>query len=49
VLFTLVLFLCGVGEKWEAPQIQRLILIFASFMFIIAMAAVLWITMNNGL
>jgi hypothetical protein len=48
VLFTLVLFLCGVGQRWENPHIKRLILLMAIIFFIIAMALFLSLPKNIG-
>jgi hypothetical protein len=48
LLFTLVLVLCSVGEKWETPETKRLILVFAVVLFVIAMAVCLWLPKNFG-
>jgi hypothetical protein len=48
VLFTIVLFLCGVGQRWEHDRIRKILLVSAIIFFIIAMGVFLWLPKNIG-
>ena len=48
VLFTLVLFLCGVGQRWDNPQIKQLILVTAIIFFVISIAVFLSLPKSIG-
>ena len=46
LLFGIVLFLCGVGERWGDPRLRKLILGTAILFFSIAVALLLWLPKN---
>ena len=43
VLFTIVLFLCGVGQRWEHDRIRKILLMAAIIFFVMAMGVFLWL------
>ena len=45
-IYAIVLFLCGVGERWKSPQLQKLILASAIVLFSIATTMLLWLPKN---
>ena len=46
LLFGIVLFLCGVGERWGDPRLRKLILGTAILFLSIAVALLLWLPKN---
>jgi hypothetical protein len=46
LLFGIVLFLCGVGERWEDPRLRKLILVAAIIFFSIAVVMLLGLPKN---
>jgi hypothetical protein len=47
LLYSIVLFLCGVGEKWDDVQFKKLILETAILFFSIPVAFLLWLLKKN--
>jgi hypothetical protein len=43
LIYAIVLFLCGVGERWKSPQLQKVILVAAVLLFCFATATLLWL------
>jgi hypothetical protein len=43
LIFAIVLFLCGVGEKWAERRLRIVILAVALIFFSIATALVIWL------
>jgi len=43
LIYAIVLFLCGVGERWKSPQLRMVILASAVVLFCFATATLLWL------
>jgi hypothetical protein len=43
LIYAIVLFLCGVGERWKTPQLQKVILVAALLLFSYATVMLLWL------